>query len=241
MADTDEWGGETELLVELSEALAGSARIVMVVAGGGEAAKQEVLAATRRGWIVFVVVGTGGVADELAVARHAGGAPGDAVLEEIVRTGDLRIFEDGDAGDLARRVAWEVQDDEVLKLAWKSFATYDQLATGARTSFERIQVSILVLGVLATFVALLKAALDIAPQSSYAWVDDVLHWSSRGPADPRRRADRHGVPPRCRQALGAAPGCRGDGQARDLPLQDGNRHLWQDGGHTKVRCVRRRF
>jgi hypothetical protein len=177
LADTDEWGGETELLVELSEALAGPARIVMVVAGGGEAAKHEALAATKRGWIVFVVVGTGGIADELAVAWHAGGAPGDAVLEEIVRAGDLRIFEDGDASDLARRVAWEVQDDEVLKLAWKSFATYDQLATGARTSFERLQASILVLGVLATLVALLKAALDIAPQSSYAWVDDVLHWT----------------------------------------------------------------
>ena len=25
--------------------------------------------------------------------------------------------------------AWEVQDEEVLKLAWKSFAAYDRLAT----------------------------------------------------------------------------------------------------------------
>ena len=241
LADTDEWGGETELLVDLSEALAGSDRVVMVVAGGGEAAKQEALAATRHGWIVLVVVGTGGIADELAVAwralhdrrpawmpgrrrstESAGRAPGDAVLEEIVRAGDLRIFEDGDAADLARRVAWEVQDDEVLKLAWKSFATYDQLATAARSSFERIQTSILVLGVLATFIALLKAALDIGSAELVRVGRRRAALDRRGPADPRRRADRHGVPPRCRQALGTAPGCRGDGQARDLPVQDEN-------------------
>lgn len=208
LADSDEWGGETGLLIELSEALAGPAHIAMVVAGGGEAAKQEVLQATRHGWIVFLVVGTGGTADELAAAwralhegrptrlarvlpkrltaflperwrrrKPAGQVPGNVAVEEVVRTGDLRPYDEGDPAELARRLTWEVQDHDVLKLAWKSFATYDELAAAARKSFERMQTSILALGILATFVALLKAALDIEPQSGYGWVDDVLHWT----------------------------------------------------------------
>lgn len=211
LADSDEWGGETGLLVELSEALAGPGRIAMVVAGGGEAAKQEVLQATRHGWIVFLAVGTGGIADELAAAwralhtrrpirlarvlprrragalperwrsrKPAGHVPGDEVVAEIVQTGDLRLYEDGDSAELGRQVAWEIQDYEVLKLAWKSFATYDELSAAARKNFERIQTWILALGILATFVALLKGSLGIDPQSSYAWVDDVLHWTVVG-------------------------------------------------------------
>jgi hypothetical protein len=65
----------------------------------------------------------------------------------------------------------------VLKLAWRSFATYDSLAGAARKSFERCQRWILVGGIVATFLALLQAELDIGPKSSVAWIDDVLHWS----------------------------------------------------------------
>jgi len=207
LADSDEWGGETALLVELSEALAGPAPIAMVAAGGGEAAKHEVLHATRHGWSIFLVVGTGGLADELATAwralrepeprelpeilgkqiarvlperwrrrKQAANVHSDDALEEVIRTGDIRLYDEADPNELARRLAWELQDYDVLKLAWTSFATYDELAAAARKSFERMQTWILALGIIATFVALLKEALAINPQGSYAWVDDVLHW-----------------------------------------------------------------
>jgi hypothetical protein len=188
LADSAEWGGETTLLVELSEALAAGASIVMVVAGGGEVTTKEVLEAARRRWPVFVLVGSGGTADQLAEVwraihgRRRGRLPSstessDRVLQEIVRDGDIRLYERPDPDELARRLAWELQDVEVLKLAWRSFATYDELAGRSRTSFERVQTSILVVGIVATFLALLKGAIDIGPRSSLSWIDDTLHWT----------------------------------------------------------------
>jgi SLOG in TRPM, prokaryote/SMODS and SLOG-associating 2TM effector domain 1/Protein of unknown function (DUF4231) len=208
LADSAQWGGETALLVALSQALADGAPIAMVVAGGGAVTAQEVLQAARRGWPVFVVVGSGGTADALAAAwratyerrprrfvrvlpkrlarvlpqgwlwrKPAGGELADRVQEEVVRGGDLRLYERRDPDELARRLAWELQDRKVLKLAWKSFATYDQLAGAARKSFERLQAWILWGGILATLLALLKGAIHISPTSSWSWVDGVLHWT----------------------------------------------------------------
>jgi SLOG in TRPM, prokaryote/SMODS and SLOG-associating 2TM effector domain 1/Protein of unknown function (DUF4231) len=101
----------------------------------------------------------------------------DRVLDEVVRVGDVRLHELDNPNDLARRLAWELQDVKVLKRAWTRFATYDELAATSRRSFERIQRWILLLGILATLVALLKSAVDISPKSSVWWIDDVLHWT----------------------------------------------------------------
>jgi hypothetical protein len=68
LADSDEWGGETTLLLELSVALAGGSPVVMLLAGGGKGAQEEALQAARRGWPLFVLVGTGGKADAVAGA-----------------------------------------------------------------------------------------------------------------------------------------------------------------------------
>jgi SLOG in TRPM, prokaryote/SMODS and SLOG-associating 2TM effector domain 1/Protein of unknown function (DUF4231) len=190
LADSAEWGGETSLLVELSETLAAGEPNVMVVAGGGEVTTEEVLEAARRRWPIFVLVGSGGTADRLAAAwrsfhqprrgQSSGEAPPDRVLQEIVSDGDLRLYERPDPGELARQLAWELQDVEVLKQAWKSFATYDELAGKARKRFERVQISILVVGIVATFLALLKEAINLGPDSSLSWIDDTLHWTVVG-------------------------------------------------------------
>lgn len=148
LADSSEWGGETPLLVELAPALAGGARVFALVAGGGAGTKAEVREASSRGWPVLLVRGTGGVADELAPS------------------GSIRTV-DGDAGELARRVAWELQDLPVLKDGWQRFATFDGMAKAARTGFERVQASILLVGILATFLALLNDPLGSA----------ALHWA----------------------------------------------------------------
>lgn len=185
LANSERWGGETALLVGLSEALARDSRVTMVVAGGGAVTTREVLEAVRRHWPVFVVVGSGGTAEALVTAWQTArdgrpvplAATGDRVVQEIIRDGDLRFHQWQDQDELARRLTWELQDDEVLKLAWKSFATYDELAGKARKSFERVQASILVVGIVATFLALLKSAIDIGPRSSFSWIDDTLHWA----------------------------------------------------------------
>ena len=43
LANTNEWGGETRLLITVAEALAGNGSVLVVLAGGGQAAMSEVL------------------------------------------------------------------------------------------------------------------------------------------------------------------------------------------------------
>jgi SLOG in TRPM, prokaryote/SMODS and SLOG-associating 2TM effector domain 1/Protein of unknown function (DUF4231) len=175
LADSDEWGGETALLIGLAAALAHGYRPVMALAGGGSVATSEVLNAVRRGWPVFVIEGTGGLADSLLslwTPRHPprpGGvgrlvpsrsrpAPApiaDPDLREIIETGDLHPVTREDTSDLARRLAWELQDEPVLKSAWQEFASCDGMAKRLRKLFAGLQAAILLLGVTATLLALL--------------------------------------------------------------------------------------
>ena len=142
LADSDEWGGETELLFDTAARIAGTARVAVVVAGGGEVARSEVAHALRRGWPVLAVAGTGGAAAEVEASF-------------------------GDATQLARRLTWELTGAPVLKEAWQQFATYDGLAKSLRRTFVRFQRAILLLGILATLLALLEDATGSA----------ALHWA----------------------------------------------------------------
>ena len=114
LADSDEWGGETGLLMAVAAARARNCRVAVVLAGGGEVAKTEVVQSIRRGWPVFVIQGTGGLADSIlelwrthrVPARRPASRllPGvlkdgmppppssiaDADLREIVSEGDIR-------------------------------------------------------------------------------------------------------------------------------------------------------
>ena len=194
LADSGEWGGETALLLSLAAALAGPCPVVMLLAGGGRVATAEVLAGVRRGWPVFAVTGTGGLADDLLArraaaragsrraiprpgrsrasggpARDAAGPPAaadDPDLREILGRGDIRAVTGGDPGTLARDLAWALQPEPVLKEAWQEFATYDQLAKKLRATFSLGQAAILALGVAATLVALLYNVVR----------EPALHW-----------------------------------------------------------------
>src|SRR5208282_1040418 len=134
LADSDKWGGETGLLMALAAARAGNGKVVVVLAGGGEVAKAEALQSVRRGWPVFAIAGTGGLADTVlelwrihrapqrrSAARWRPGvlkgrtpAPlsliADADLREVVSDGDIRAVTGDEPGQFARRMAWELQD-----------------------------------------------------------------------------------------------------------------------------------
>jgi hypothetical protein len=190
LADSSEWGGETGLLIALAAAYAAGGRVVVVLAGGGRVSKTEALASVRRGWPVFVIQGTGGVADDVARLWEAHRVPHqrpagwlrparsryrpppplslipDPDLREIVGEGDIRAVTGAEPGQLARRIAWELQDEPVLKGAWQQFATYDHLAGRLRTAFTRFQAWILLLGGLATLLGLIQAQVG----------NTVLHW-----------------------------------------------------------------
>lgn len=180
LAEAADWGGETGLLIEVAASLA-CGRVIMVVAGGGKTARAEVLAAVRQGWKVFVIAGTGGVAQMIARARRscpgrkrrdrglgqgAGslsrpgwpelGADETAELDEIVRDGDIEVFIGDDPHQLGYRLAWELRDEPVLKEAWRICATYDRLAVRERAFFQRVQAAIIALGLAATLLALIQ-------------------------------------------------------------------------------------
>jgi hypothetical protein len=155
LAQSSEWGGETRLLIDLATALADGDPVVMVVAGGGSVATAEVLAAVRRGWPVFIIERTGGLADRLGSLRAAQQAVEDPELREIVETGDLRLIAGEGPEDLTRQLSWELQNEPVLKSAWQEFAACDHMASRLRTRFTCFQASILFLGVAATLLALI--------------------------------------------------------------------------------------
>jgi hypothetical protein len=178
LADSDEWSGETALLAALAHELAVGAPVVMLLAGGGEGARGEVREAVARHWPVFAIAGTGGLADEIAPPPPAD--PVERALRRVrtppatgeFASGDIRRAPAGDAPGLARRVAWELQAEPILKRAWRSFATYDALATRSRKTFELLQRWMLALGVVGTVVALAH------DEVRSGGLEDVLHWGA---------------------------------------------------------------
>jgi len=192
LADSGEWGGETGLMMAVAEALAGGGRVAMVLAGGEYVAKSEVREAVRHGWAIFVVGGTGGLADELSrlwavyqvpcrrraawllpsrfryrPPRSPSGIT-DPDLREIVTNADIRPITAGsEPGQFARQLSWELQDEQILKDAWQRFGTYDQLAVRLRRLFTRSQASILLLGVAGTLLALIDSEVK----------KTALHWT----------------------------------------------------------------
>jgi SLOG in TRPM, prokaryote/SMODS and SLOG-associating 2TM effector domain 1/Protein of unknown function (DUF4231) len=194
LADSDEWGGETRLLMTVAQDLAGNGGHVAVVLAGGESgAKAEIMEATRRGWPTFVLAGTGDLADRLSEKwrlyqtrrrrwdirflpgrlryRKQPTPPSeieDADLREIVIKADIRIVgRTTEPGQFARQITWELRDEPLLKDAWHRFATYDYLAGRLRSMFTRFQRVILLLGVLGTLLALINDQVKTP----------VLHWT----------------------------------------------------------------
>jgi hypothetical protein len=145
LARSDSWGGETGLMFRVADSLAGPKRAVVVLAGGGDVAAKEVLEAVQRGWPVIVLSRSGGLAKDLAnVWRRTQPSmwravrwfrsvraqahlliqrDSEATLRPIARDGDLRLFGDHDAPELARWLAWEFSDDEALKDGWRLYAS----------------------------------------------------------------------------------------------------------------------
>jgi len=192
LAESSAWGGETSLLMTVAETLAGRGLVAAVLAGGDSGAKSEVRAAARHGWPIFVIAGTGGLADELfrlwtdhriqrrrraawLLPRRFRNRPlpspsgiTDRDLREIVTAADVRPSAASlEPWQLARDLSWALQDEPILKDAWQRFATYDYLAIRLRRLFTRFQASILLLGVAATLLALIDGEVK----------KTALHWT----------------------------------------------------------------
>jgi hypothetical protein len=166
LANSNAWGGETSLLFDLVDTLAEGRSAVVVLAGGGAVARDEVLGAVRRNLPVVVLRGSGGFADTLAAAltdrRQQPLTPlADPALEEIVADGTVTTFSlDGDPAALARLLTRQLQEDQTLRMAWHRFAVLDTTATRRQAAFRLQQRWILGLGVVATTLVVVQGSLQ---------------------------------------------------------------------------------
>ena len=110
LVEGQNWGDETATLfgvaTELANTPAGRRPAVVLLAGGGGIARNEIVQATRHRLPVLVISGTGGLADELAAAwPQRQTPPSESRLAEILTTGNLRFFPlDGTPAALAQEL-----------------------------------------------------------------------------------------------------------------------------------------
>ena len=155
LVDGNEWGSETETLFELAAAF--NVPVLAILVNGGAIAKDELLQSVRRNWPVIVIEGSGRLADEVAALKEQPSQIEDPVLAEIVEEGDLRIFPiTGALEDFERMLFSQSPNIKLLHDAWQRFATYDANANRLQTAFRKIQFWILVLGLIAVFLALFE-------------------------------------------------------------------------------------
>jgi hypothetical protein len=183
LVESNQWGGETKTMYDVAAILAQNVPVMTVLVNGGSIAKQEVLRSVREGWPVVVLEGSGRLADEIAALwQEKPDFIPDSVVAEIIADGNLHLFsmENTVAGLerlLKRLIADQTKGNTTLELAWERFAYFDINAIRQQKNFRKLQMWILVLGVLATFLALTQAALrSIGLAGSLFWLDNVLHY-----------------------------------------------------------------
>ncbi|GAA4030301.1 hypothetical protein GCM10022409_13180 [Hymenobacter glaciei] len=110
LVEGQEWGNETAMLLALTTALAaapaGQLPVVVLLAGGGSIARNEIVQAVRHHLPVLVLAGTGGLADELAAAWPTRQTPPEEPkMAEMLAGGKLRFFPlDGSAAALGQEL-----------------------------------------------------------------------------------------------------------------------------------------
>ena len=153
------WGSETNVIFKLVSGLRSSkAPVVVLLVGGGAITRSEALQAVRRNLPLFVVEGSGGTADEIAAAWKAKPElPDDPVIGEIIADGRIELhLLDNLVRGAERLLIRALSGDNVLLQSWGHFADYDLNAIIQQKRFSRLQLAIIVIGVLGTALALIK-------------------------------------------------------------------------------------
>lgn len=166
IADTETGHDDPLLLPALGQAVARGMPMALLLVGGDDTALAQTAAALERGFHIFVAAGSGGAADRVATAIQAG-RHADPAVAAIVSAGRLTGAEHvhlvtigaDTAATLSRQLVWTLDRDWVLKDAWHLFNNFDHSAVRLRASYERFQALILLVGVLASLLAVLSKQL----------------------------------------------------------------------------------
>ena len=106
LVESNEWGGETETMLELARAL--NVPIVAILVNGGAIAADEALQSVRNGWPLLVLEGSGRFADELSAAVRDGQVAKSVEVSEIARSGRITLFHVDDPAEKLRDVLHRV-------------------------------------------------------------------------------------------------------------------------------------
>jgi hypothetical protein len=94
LVDSDEWGGESNMIVSLSKKIAaGKSPIVGVLINGGKIAEREVYLATAQGenrMPLIIIDGSGRTADKISTAFKTQQSDND-LIKAIIKGADIRI------------------------------------------------------------------------------------------------------------------------------------------------------
>jgi hypothetical protein len=152
------WGSETSTIFQLVTELRNKVPAVALLAGGGDNTRNEALQAVRQNLPLIVVEGSGGFADKVADAwKTRQTVPDDPLMAEIVADGRVELHLLGDSVKAAERlIVRALGGDNVLLQAWERFAVYDLNAMLQQKRFNWLQIAILVIGLLATVLAVTK-------------------------------------------------------------------------------------
>ena len=166
------WGSETGVIFKLVSALRSSKTpAVALLIGGGAVTKNEALQAVRQNLPLHIVEGSGGTADEIASAWKAKRRqPEDPVMAEIISDGRIELhLLDTLVKGAERILIRALSGDNVLLQSWGHFADYDLNAILQRKRFERLQVAIIVIGVMGTALALTKQVYNAGDAQTDFW------------------------------------------------------------------------
>jgi len=100
LVESNEWGGETETMLELARAF--NSPTVAILVNGGAIAADEALRTVRNGWPLLVIEGSGRFADELSAAVRDGQSAKSAEVDEIARSRHVTLFHVNDSAEKLR-------------------------------------------------------------------------------------------------------------------------------------------
>jgi hypothetical protein len=176
------WGDETATLFAVASLLGtghdqkGLRSAIVVLAGGREISKNEILEAVRLFFPIIIVLDTGGLADELYSAFTQKKEPvTDPDISEILEKG-LLYFHPlmGDPAILKGLLQAEFEQDKLLTDAWHQFADFDLNARNQQTTHKNFQQAILSLGVIAGGLSILWS--QIYPSTTDHSKYDSCQW-----------------------------------------------------------------
>ena len=132
---------------------------MVILAGGGKIARNEMLQSVRQRHTIIVITGSGGLADEIATAwdTRKNTLPAEPILAEIIEEGNLQFHRLSDPfKNMGTLIGRELGDTAVLMSAWETFAEYDLNANRQQKVSDRFQKWIIALGVIITALAITR-------------------------------------------------------------------------------------